>query len=788
MSDRCITRNLFRHDGASSNHRQRPLCAVAQWLAAAFAAAAVTLAAVPAHAQFIPCSPTGEPLLKIPEFASSGGVLRALVLLTDQQQRLTFRQPPNTIPGQPGTGIVCAPQYVRVYHGVDAQPALPPTPAGQYPDPVPGPVLRARVGDVVNLTFINQINPGDFGDSIDRAENGVGNGCDSSTSGYPGAGGDTFPDCFHGSSTGNIHFHGTHTNPNATGDNVFIEVRPSPRVNNKPTITETTFKAQFDSFFAECTKRLQADALLEWPRTWDDKPLGPPSDPKSYTGIQKNLLQTYDANKPDPQKLWPVDSKQVGEGVWPQYYIGAYPYCFRLPAYADQTWPPPAASGGMAMQMGPLSMNNMRPLQMGQSPGTHWYHAHKHGSTAINVSNGMAGIFIIEGQYDDDLNTFYGSGWTRTQPVMVISQLGVTPNLELRGSGQTDKGANFSLNGRMQPVVTMQPGEVQMWRIANASSRAGAYFAGPPAGAQWKQLAQDGVQFADANYQSSLNQPFLMAAGNRVDLLIQAPTTAGSYPVQVFNEVDPSDLTNPRKPAIAVTLLTINVTGSPATGPQSQFIPKAPAQPPFLADITPAEIKGTKTIIFASTPPPGGGNPQYAQHTIDGKKFDGDVGAAVLLNNVEEWKIVNETYGPLISHPFHIHINPFQVVEVFAPNATVPDPDNPGKTIPQYVFDGSAMKTGQCAVNPKDQSTWRPCGPPFAGPFIWWDVFPIPSGQEVTLADNSTVKIPGYFKMRSRFVDFPGLFVIHCHILAHEDRGMMTIVEVVPYKTSMSHQ
>jgi hypothetical protein len=32
--------------------------------------------------------------------------------------------------------------------------------------------------------------------------------------------------------------------------------------------------------------------------------------------------------------------------------------------------------------------------------------------------------------------------------------------------------------------------------------------------------------------------------------------------------------------------------------------------------------------------------------------------------------------------------------------------------------------------------------------------------------------------MRSRFVDFPGVYVLHCHILAHEDRGMMTIVAV----------
>jgi FtsP/CotA-like multicopper oxidase with cupredoxin domain len=48
--------------------------------------------------------------------------------------------------------------------------------------------------------------------------------------------------------------------------------------------------------------------------------------------------------------------------------------------------------------------------------------------------------------------------------------------------------------------------------------------------------------------------------------------------------------------------------------------------------------------------------------------------------------------------------------------------------------------------------------------------------------------VPGYFKMRSRFVDYTGQYVIHCHILAHEDRGMMTIVEVVPFTTAYSHK
>ena len=72
----------------------------------------------------------------------------------------------------------------------------------------------------------------------------------------------------------------------------------------------------------------------------------------------------------------------------PQYYIGVVPYCSVLPHKLE-------------FEPGELCM--------GQAPGTHWDHARKHGSTAIDVMNGMTGAFIIEGQYDDDLNAFYAS-------------------------------------------------------------------------------------------------------------------------------------------------------------------------------------------------------------------------------------------------------------------------------------------------------------------------------------------------------------------------------------------
>src|SRR4029077_7414487 len=135
------------------------------------------------------------------------------------------------------------------------------------------------------------------------------------------------------------------------------------------------------------------------------------------------------------------------------------------------------------------------PLKMAQSPGTHWYHAHKHGSTTIDVSNGFVGALIIEGQCDDKINDFYkpyGPQWTRTQPVLVINQFGTSPNLK-GGAGQ-DKGPDFSVKGGTNPTINMKPGEVRMWRILKSSSRAGGLFIGPPAGLNWKTLAIDGVQ------------------------------------------------------------------------------------------------------------------------------------------------------------------------------------------------------------------------------------------------------------------------------------------------------
>jgi FtsP/CotA-like multicopper oxidase with cupredoxin domain len=829
--------------------------------AVALLGAAVTLPMSPAHGQWQPGSPQniqcpapGQPLLRIPEFVSQKvpgkdyGILRGTILLQGAVNRMYLgAQDPSQ----------CLPQDIRQFVGIDAGlPGYPGTvpfgypgyvpppsysgnpPFPSYQDPVPGPTLRARVGDIVELTFLNQLGGEISWNTLDRGEKGQ--GCDQSVSPtsvvYPGL--DEFPDCFHGSTTGNIHYHGTHTNPQTTGDNVFIELRPSLRdANGQPVVTPASVKPAFDEFFGNCQRELEKNMLSQWPKTWGDMP-------PTWRAMQEALLKRYDQDPVIVKKLWPVDQAQIDEGAWPQYYIGATPYCFRLPLYTETTWPPkgpahPPAHGLMMERAAP-------PLQMGQTPGTHWYHAHKHGSTTLNVENGMTGIFVIEGGYDDALNQFYGDGWTRTQPILLINQLGTGTNLFGGGTPRA-----FSVNGRIRPTLTMRPGEVQLWRIADTSARGGVFMMGfGPAGGSgpsptqvftWHQTAQDGVQFNGSNYWDSKNPSLLISSGNRADLLIQAPTAPGQYALFVkevrsrcetlpydqiptIPTVMPPPPSNPPPPKknptppfyptkicgarTIIPLLIVNVTGNPATGNQAQFIPQAQVQaafPPFLQDITDNEVKGTKTVVFESTPTTGG--PPNAMHTIDGHKFDGNVGEVVLLNTAEEWKIVNSTVNGgigrengktfvtttdppgVVDHPFHIHINPFQIVDFFDPNQVLP-----GTSTYKYVFIQSGTQPpnllpGQCLLYYDKPDTWKPCDPLPKTNLIWWDVFAIPSARAVFYNNNTqSVTVPGYFKMRSRFVDFKGQYVLHCHILAHEDRGMMTVVEVVPYTTPYSHQ
>jgi FtsP/CotA-like multicopper oxidase with cupredoxin domain len=264
-------------------------------------------------------------------------------------------------------------------------------------------------------------------------------------------------------------------------------------------------------------------------------------------------------------------------------------------------------------------------------------------------------------------------------------------------------------------------------------------------------------------------------------------------------------------PKPGTVLMKVLVDGGPATrdGQPSEmpFPRRLPDPPLFLANITDQEWKdsgrGERSLEFNS------GAPDTAhQHTIEKIQFGhADAHVSLELGAVEEWTIKNATNPKVtsapIDHPFHIHINPFQITEVFDPNENLTDPvsgqllgvltkeTKNGKQvevtrpIPKYVMKGEEKTHDrQCVLDPADEGTWHPCEENKSTHNVWWDVFAIPSGRHAKAAD---IVIPGYFKMRSRFVDFPGQYVLHCHILIHEDRGMMFTVSVSEPRRSHNH-
>lgn len=141
-------------------------------------------------------------------------------------------------------------------------------------------------------------------------------------------------------------------------------------------------------------------------------------------------------------------------------------------------------------------------------------------------------------------------------------------------------------------------------------------------------------------------------------------------------------------------------------------------------------------------PAPSGEAPAFV---IDNKRFSGDYDQEMVLGAVEEWTLTNST--AFIAHPFHIHVNPFQVVEIFDPTT--------GKT---YKPDAN---------------------------HVWQDTIAIPPA---TFDNKGVLTAPGRVTIRHRFVDFVGSYVLHCHMLAHADRGMIQLVRVVPSPADLARR
>jgi FtsP/CotA-like multicopper oxidase with cupredoxin domain len=273
-----------------------------------------------------------------------------------------------------------------------------------------------------------------------------------------------------------------------------------------------------------------------------------------------------------------------------------------------------------------------------------------------------------------------------------------------------------------------------------AASKGGPFPANPGYAPVIRQIAYDGVQLAPERYNDpnfGLSQQFTIAPGNRVDILVQAPQTAGKSLLAFRLLHGPPPAGCQPNSITDLFLAKLTVAGSPVS-PAMNFPTSAnyPAMPFWLQwnESDPRnKITDERTLEFNQS------SDASARPAINGKAFDNmlDTTQLVHLNTAQKWTLQNNWVSSI--HPFHIHVNPFQVLEVYDPNAATP------LTVME-------------------------------APYVWRDTIAIPAAK---LDAGGQTTTQGYVKIRTRFVDFTGTFVLHCHILDHEDRGMMQKVIIL---------
>jgi len=446
------------------------------------------------------------------------------------------------------------------------------------------------------------------------------------------------------------------------------------------------------------------------------------------------------------------------------------------------------------------------PLPYTQAEGTHWYHPHKHGSVSLQVANGMPGALVILGSFDKWLNDWYAKrGVKLTEKLMVAQQIQESSNLFGKGPAP-----QILINGLLNPVLTVQPGEVQRWRIVNATmQKSGQLTISFPSGSQVMQIAQDGVQFAPRTYAKqpllTSGTKFTLSPGNRADFLVRMPPAATKYHVTqavagVISE-RAREKVRQREQAVKTLasskeaqapLFTVVVAppklGAKAAAVATGFPTEAewPQMPWYLKDVQPGEIKGHPDLTFSmvsltnSPPKPGGAGDPSTVFFINDRQYDPNcVNVTTALDTADDWHVENSSS---LTHPFHIHTNPFQLVEtgtmmdgkpvpavrydppIWHDTIALPAPSSPQDVDAGPIYNnGEAAKRCPAVCKASHDRTWN--------------------GQwKTTVPGKMSVcgcQYNGYVKLLHRYLDFTGEYVLHCHFLGHEDRGMMFGVQTV---------
>jgi len=204
---------------------------------------------------------------------------------------------------------------------------------------------------------------------------------------------------------------------------------------------------------------------------------------------------------------------------------------------------------------------------------------------------------------------------------------------------------------------------------------------------------------------------------------LSVPPSAVSYADGFF--VFPTQVLARATPSAGAGVTTPFIEGQPL-GAYTSFIDLASTMPDVKRQIL---ISGGFLNNMASSE-----DPKAFVYAFDGGAFPNVPLIQPRLNSVEEWRFVNHNND---EHPIHIHVNDFQVIEYFDPT--------------------TGLRTGPDKFSIDNANAPAP-----------------------TMHSDESVIQAGILAVRTRFDEYTGLYVMHCHRLNHEDNGLMALVNVIP--------
>ena len=353
-------------------------------------------------------------------------------------------------------------------------------------------------------------------------------------------------------------------------------------------------------------------------------------------------------------------------------------------------------------------------------PGLFWYHTHPHGESHRQVLDGMSGAIVIEG-----MERYVPEVERLRERVIVVRGRSIKddPNaatlmrdveVPAKGCGGENEAVEevFTVNGVLRPRIEIAPGERQFWRIVNAS--ADRYLDLQLDGETLEIVALDGMPLAyrDPKHPVEVTDHLLVAPAGRLEAIVTGPAL-GTHRMLRTLCVNTGPVGDPNPGMVLADLVPASSGQPDLTKPSSEAARKQAHaiddRRPVYKPIDAEPLKRTPPDFVVTF------TEDKNNFYINGRKFAADAPPMTTANvgTYQHWRVINQTAE---LHPFHIHQAHFLA---YAEN-----------------------------------------GAPVAHP-AWLDTVNVPFAGSVDVILDFTDPV------------IKGMSVFHCHLLNHEDKGMM---------------